>query len=150
MKKLFYLAIVMLSFSCGGNSDKAKTEDKPNVDEFSSIAQSMKDEHNAKLSLDYQGTYKGVLPTASGEGMDVTIVLTDDTFTKTTAYIGKKNSTIVEKGSYEWNEAGNTITLKGLEAPNQYFVGENTLTSLDISGNKITGSLADKYVLTKE
>lgn len=49
------------------------------------------------------------------------------------------------------NEAGNTITFDGLQnQPNQYFVGENTLTQLDMNGNKITGNLASNYILQKQ
>ena len=55
-----------------------------------------------------------------------------------------------EKGKYTWNAAGNTIILDGVkDAPNQYFVGENTLTQLDMEGNKITGDMADLYILKK-
>lgn len=51
------------------------------------------DESNAKNSLDWAGTYKGVLPAADAEGMDVTIVLSPEyTFTKTYSYVGKKVS----------------------------------------------------------
>jgi NlpE N-terminal domain len=45
---------------------------------------------------------------------------------------------------------GSIITLTGIKnKPNEYFVGENKLIQLDIDGNKITGSLADKYILKK-
>jgi uncharacterized lipoprotein NlpE involved in copper resistance len=95
------------------------------------------------------GTYKGTLPTASGEGMQVIITLKDNSFTKTTTYIGKKDSTSEKKGSFSWNVDGNTITLDGIDPPNQYFVGENTLIQLDMDGNRIVGDLATKYVLSK-
>ncbi len=112
----------------------------------------MADEHNAKNSLDYQGTYKGTLPTASGEGMLVTIVLKDSTYTRNTEYIGKKDNNVIEKGKYTWNAEGNTITLDGVDAkvsPSKYFVGENTLTQLDLDGNKIEGNTAELYILKK-
>ena len=35
-------------------------------------------------------------------------------------------------------------------APKFYFVGENTLTQLDMEGKKITGSLAEEYILSKQ
>ena len=96
------------------------------------------------------GTYTGKIPTASGEGMIVSITLSDSTYVKSTEYVNKKNSKSEEKGKYTWNAAGNTIILDGVkDAPNQYFVGENTLTQLDMEGNKITGDMADLYILKK-
>ena len=54
-------------------------------------------------------------------------------------------------GTLTWNAAGNTVILAGIEnAPNQYFVGENAVTQLDMAGNKITGQLAEKYMLAKQ
>lgn len=152
MKRILAIfAVVGLLYSCGGNTQK-QTEEKASVDEFSEIAKSMADEHNAKNSLDYQGTYKGTLPTASGEGMLVTILLKDSTYTRNTEYIGKKDNNVIEKGKYTWNAEGNTITLDGVDAkvsPSKYFVGENTLTQLDLEGNKIEGNTAELYILKK-
>lgn len=147
MKKLlFMIAAVGLLYSCGGNKPK---EEKASVDEFSEIAKNVTDAHNAKNSLDYKGTYTGKLPTASGEGMVVSITLSDSSFVKVTEYVGKKNK-FEEKGKYTWNKEGNTVTLEGVkDAPSKYFVGENTLTQLDMDGNKITGDMADMYILKK-
>ena len=149
MKKLFIIIAAMgLMYSCGGT--QKGQEEKASVDEFSEIAKQVKDEHNAKNSLDYVGTYTGKIPTASGEGMIVSITLSDSTFVKNTEYVNKKNSKSEEKGKYTWNAAGNTLILDGVkDAPNQYFVGENTLTQLDMEGNKITGDIADLYILKK-
>lgn len=147
MKKLFFLvATIGLLSSCNGG--------KKQVEEIASDVDSLSQEvvtdvHNALNSLDYKGTYKGHTPSASGEGIIVSVVLEDSTYVRTLEYVGKKAKPFEEKGTYSWNAAGNTVTLKGAEVPNQYFVGENTLTQLDIDGNKITGDLADKYVLKK-
>lgn len=144
MKKLFIIVAAMgLLYSCGGNTQKSQDE-KANTE-----VQTPVDEHNAKNSLDYKGTYTGKVPTASGEGMVVSVTLNDDTFVKTTQYVGKPE-TFEEKGNYTWNAEGNTVILEGVkDAPNKYFVGENTLTQLDMDGNKITGDLADQYILKK-
>jgi len=144
MKKLFIVvAAIGLMYSCGGNTQKAQ---EPTASEPTQVV----DEHNAKSSLDYKGTYTGKVPTASGEGMIVTIELGDDTFVKKTVYVGKKDAS-EEKGKYAWNNEGNTITLEGVKgSPSKYFVGENTLTQLDMDGNKITGDLADMYILKKQ
>jgi hypothetical protein len=50
------------------------------------------------------------------------------------------------EGRFTWNTAGNTITL---EDGAQYLVGEGHLTRLALDGARITGTLADRYVLAK-
>lgn len=147
MKKLFILvAAIGMLYSCGGGQKQTETV----VSDVDSLAQEVvTDLHNAKNSLDYKGTYKGEIPAASASGIIVSLTLDDSTYVRTMEYVGKKGKPLEEKGVYEWNKDGNTVILKGIEAPNQYFVGENTLTQLDIEGNKITGDLADKYILRK-
>jgi uncharacterized lipoprotein NlpE involved in copper resistance len=151
MKKIFVLtlciSIAALSFSCGNSSKKNQPDGK--TTESANIATPV-DMHNAQNSLDYQGKYHGILPTASGEGMDICIMLEDGTYTKEVLYIGKSDEPIVTTGSFSWNETGNTITLIEEEKPNQYFVSENMLVQLDINGNKIESELADNYILKKE
>lgn len=107
---------------------------------------------NSANSLDWAGIYKGVVPCADCEGIETTITLNaDKTYVLATRYMGKKQTTIEEKGSFSWNDAGVIVTLAGLkDKPSQYHVGENKLTQLDMSGNKITGDMADKYILSKQ
>lgn len=149
MRKLFIITIAAATMmSCGGKQQSG--EEKADVNEFSNIAANMDKEHNAKLSLDVDGIYGGIIPSAGGEGVDVTITLSGDKYTKKITYIGKKDSTTETKGSFTWDEGGNIITLSGEEAPNKYFVSENVLIQLDIQGKRVTGALADNYKLTKE
>ncbi|MBB4034699.1 putative lipoprotein NlpE involved in copper resistance [Dysgonomonas hofstadii] len=150
MKKIvMMIAVAGLLASCGGNTQKNQ-EEQASVEEFTEIAKNVKDEHNAKNSLDYKGTYKGEIPAADASGIIVSVTLSDSTYVKTMKYIGKGDKTFEDKGKYTWNDAGNTITLEGLDGESgKYFVGENTLIMLDMEGNKITGELADKYILRK-
>jgi uncharacterized lipoprotein NlpE involved in copper resistance len=143
MKKLWVLvAATGILCSCGSNSSKVNTEVEMQNDII--------DIHNARTSLDYEGTYTGNLPTASGMGMIVTITLDKDNYVKSTKYTGKKG-VYEEKGNYTWNTEGNTIILNGIvDAPNQYFVVENAIIQLDMSGSLITGELADRYILHKK
>lgn len=110
------------------------------------------DEHNAVTSLDFMGTYEGVLPCADCEGIQTVIELgVGNSYVKKVTYLGKENSEVIEtQGTFSWNDEGNTITLDSEPAPNQYFVGENVLFHLDMDGNRITGDLADKYRLNKK
>ncbi|MCF6132563.1 copper resistance protein NlpE N-terminal domain-containing protein [Flavobacterium wongokense] len=108
--------------------------------------------HNAKNSLDYIGTYKGILPCADCNGLETEIAINENsTFSIKTKYQGKGDKLYVQKGHFTWNKKGNTIILTDVKnGPNQYFVGENTLTQLDLTGKKITGKLAEEYKLFKQ
>ncbi len=147
MKKGIVLLFALALFSCNNKPKEGIVEGA--VLEGADTITVVDDEHNAMNSLDYEGVYKGVLPTASGSGMDVVIELSDSTYNKKVLYVGKGDKAINTKGTYSWNKEGNTITLEGEDKPNQYFVGENTLTQLDIDGNKIKGEIEEDYILRK-
>ncbi|WP_222845210.1 copper resistance protein NlpE N-terminal domain-containing protein [Flavobacterium piscinae] len=142
------LFLYLLIMSCA----KKVKEEATDVITVDSTEILMNKEHNAKISLDYSGMYQGVLPCADCEGIETTLWIDENNYVLFTNYLGKKNKTKSEfRGSYVWNEFGNTIILKGIEnAPNHYFVGENYLKQLDMDGNKIEGDLAEKYVLQKK
>lgn len=105
--------------------------------------------HNARNALDWAGTYRGVLPCADCSGIETVVTLVEDgTYGAQSTYLGKSDGPISQQGRFVWNGAGNTITLEGPEAA-QYLVGENRLTRLAMDGSRITGDLAQHYVLTK-
>lgn len=133
-----FLAIFL--WSCGQTSNQTSSQ---NPDQA----------HSSRVSLDWSGTYYGVLPCADCEGIATTIHINEDeTFEIHMKYLGKDdNNTFVNNGHFEWDEAGNIITLEGIEyGANHYQVGENSLIQLDINKNRITGELADMYVLGKK
>lgn len=109
------------------------------------------DMHNAQNSLDWEGTYKGLTPCADCEGIETEVTLKKDmSFVIKTKYKGKSDKFSEEHGKFKWDDKGSNITLEGLKGhPAQFFVGENTLTQLDMNGNKVTGELAEMYVLKK-
>ena len=163
MKK-YTTAAMMLVFvaivSCGGESNSnevAKVEDTiralvADTVVLADTISNVDDAHNASNSLDYWGTYKGILPCADCEGIET--ILTIDSSKKyilKTRYLGKKTAANSPdyKGEWAWVN-GSTIKLMGLKnRPNQYFVGENQLFQLDINGNRIAGNLSSKYILVK-
>ncbi len=148
MKKSIVLALMItLSFA---SCKKEAEMDNDEVAVDSTAVEMVSDDHNAMNSLDYQGTYVGSLPCADCESIETTLILTDDSYIKETIYKGKSKEIFNESGNIEWNKEGNTITLVGLNASNQYFVGENVLFHLDVNGRKIEGDLASKYELKKE
>ena len=134
--------IVILGMSCGRQSTEQSASEEMS-DEFF-------DMHNARIALDYVGSYSGVLPCADCEGIRTKVILVDESqFIRKTQYIGQDDMVFEESGIYTWDEAGNTITLEGVDEPNQYFVSENRIFHLDKDGNRIEGELAEKYILKK-
>jgi len=105
--------------------------------------------HNARNALDWAGAYRGVLPCADCSGIETVVLLgSDGTYRTRRKYLGKNDRVFSDQGRFTWNEAGDTVTFMG-EEPLRYFVGENRLTRLALDGARITGPLAEHYVLTK-
>lgn len=106
-------------------------------------------EHNARVSLDWAGTYRGILPCADCEGIETTIVLqADGQYQQQNRYLGKASPIFHREGTFVWNANGNQITLPGT-APEYYFVSEGWLLRLATDGSRITGPLAEHYRLNK-
>jgi Uncharacterized lipoprotein NlpE involved in copper resistance len=149
MKKvLSFMAIVCAIVLVGCNQGK-KTAEPAGTN---TTEQNKADTHTAQNSLDYTGTYKGVIPCADCEGIETEIILhSDGSFVKKSKYLGKGSEEVFEeKGNYTWDPTGFIITLDGIkDAPNRFRVEENTIRMFDMGGNRIEGELADKYVLRK-
>lgn len=104
---------------------------------------------NARTSLDWAGTYHGVLPCADCAGIATTVTLAaDGSYRTELRYLGKPDGQFHSAGHFTWNAAGSTVTLEGSESA-RYFVAENRLIRLARDGTRITGPLAAHYVLTK-
>lgn len=102
----------------------------------------------SKTSLDWEGTYQGILPCADCPGIKTEIILNNDnTYKLKTNYL-ERGVGLDTVGKFSWNEEGNIITLDD-HYPQKYLVGENRLFSLDGDGNRITGDLADRFILEK-
>lgn len=134
-------ALFFLSFACGSGKDLQETA-QTNITYAD----------NSKISLDWAGVYKGTLPCADCAGIEITISLqSNNGFNLSSKYLGKEdNASIFKEGTFEWNEEGSKISLMDNgKIIHQYQVGENMLFFLDQEGQRITGNLADKYILTK-
>lgn len=110
--------------------------------------------HNSHNSLDWKGTYSGIVPCADCEGILTRITLRDDnTYYLQTRYLGKSDDVLSSNGSFEWNSDGSQIRLKNVKegtGPAYYKVGENQVIQLDLDGKPVTGNLASRYVLARE
>lgn len=147
MKKItiLFIGLAFLNLSC---NKKEKVETETVATDSTMVV----DHHTSQLSLDYLGTYKGIIPCADCEGIETALSLIDESnYQLTTLYLGKSKKPFEVRGTYSWKEDGNTIVLAGLDGgANQYKVVENSLIQLDLQGNRVTGELGRKYVLQKE
>ena len=135
---ILILFMVFVGFvSCKSNKKAQTSELKPTAD-------------NSMTSVDWAGTYQGILPCADCEGIKTQIVLNKNlSYVLETQYLGKDEKVFQAKGSFKWNEEGSKITLDNTEKQ-IYQVGENRLFHLDKDGNRITGEIANNYVLEME
>ena len=139
MKKLSVLTLISVLFlsSCVNKPKENSTEEKPIFAD------------NSKTSIDWSGTYKGVLPCADCEGIETIIKLNEDySYSKTIKYLSKDKTFKISKGNFSWDDSGNLIYLEE-DNPNAYRVGENQLFALDMNDKRITGDLQDHYILKK-
>jgi heat shock protein HslJ len=108
---------------------------------------------NSKNSLDWAGTYTGVVPCADCKGIQTQIVLNaDKTYKLTRQYLEKEAISESFTGTFQWSIDGNVIRLNDLDEkdfPVRFKVGENILTQLDMDGNIITGENAQNYIISK-
>lgn len=150
MKKTVILLMSVAALTaCKDRNKTAQQTENQAVPAVETVAS---DIHNSRNSLDWAGTYKGTLPCADCSGIETTITIDKDgNYTRTMKYLGKGDGTeYKETGKFKWNDNGSVITLEGTEGSNLYQVGENRLFHLDREGNRVTGDLAENYVLVKE
>lgn len=142
MKKMMFMcgmaALMIGMISCKSSKDLVDTNSGADI-------------HNPANSLDWTGTYAGVIPCADCAGIQLSIELSDDnTYTMKQTYLGEDDSNSFDaSGKFSWNKKGNVITLGEGERVRLFKVVENQLILLDKGGNVITGELADKYILAK-
>jgi uncharacterized lipoprotein NlpE involved in copper resistance len=139
----FLLAIGMLFHSCG--SGESTETAAPDGDASTTEAPQTLDGHDSQNSLDWMGTYAGVLPCADCEELQIEVTLEEKSrYSRKMIYKGKSKTPLLSAGKFEWNEAGSEITLKSFKGNNQvYKVGENTLIFQMPEGD------SGDYVLTK-
>lgn len=149
---LLLMGFSFFIFACGKSDEERRQEVLEKIDALEQeAALEMAREHSARLALDYDGTYTGTLPCADCSGIKTVLQINQDgSYFKQLTYEGKSEEVFESTGNYEWNDMGNTITLIGEEAPNQYFVAEGMLHHLDAEGNRIQGQLAPFYILKKQ
>ena len=137
-RPLVLALFALATYSCANLKNNASTETL--------------DGHNAQNSLDWQGTYSGVLPCADCEGIETELKLNNDqTYSLTSKYLDGENSgTDTLTGTFIWK--GNNVQLerkiKDIR-PDVFKVEENQVKQLDLEGKEVTGELANASILKK-
>lgn len=88
-------------------------------------------EHNSRNSLDWEGTYGGILACADCPGIRTELLLkADGSYKLVRQYQGKSPEIFISEGHFEWDGEGNVIELKDAES-DTFRLGENQLIQLD-------------------
>ena len=136
--KLTALSLILFT-SCNSNEKQnSETVSENSVEEEEEEV--VIDSHTSENSLDWEGTYVGTLPCGDCDGIERTITIKEQAFKAKDNHLGKKDGVFESRGYIKWIDNGQKIVLSD-DNGTTYFVGENTLTQLDKSGNKITGGL---------
>jgi len=105
--------------------------------------------HNSRISLDWAGTYEGVLPCADCPGIRTRLTLNPDgSYRLVTQAQGSQNAEKSVSGVFEWQPSGNAITLDKRGGRQQFAVGEGRLMLLPPRGGASWSSPAANLVLT--
>ena len=89
------------------------------------------DIHNSRNSLDWAGTYEGVLPCAHCPGTRTRLTLNQDgSYLLVTQRQGSQSAERSVGGIFRWHSSGNTITLDKRGGRQQFAVGEGRLMLL--------------------
>ena len=103
----------------------------------------------SEITKKVQGkTYNGILPCADCEGILYEVTLNNDqTYEASSVYIGESNRPFVDSGTWKVKDD----TLLALEVDSTIdktlAVEDSSLVMLDKNGKRVTGALADHYVL---
>lgn len=148
---LFFLFLAIFLCSSCSNGNKYKEDHKLSYSDDTDTIKPPPDIHSTQHSVDWFGTYTGLLPCADCEGIETKIsLLKSGNYQKSSIYLGKDEKAFLETGQIDWSEDGSQITLQPKEGESQTFgVGEGHLRLLDENGSVIQGDLAAQYILEK-
>lgn len=105
---------------------------------------------NNDHTADVYGTYSGQIPCADCPGINYELTLNkDNSYHKTMVYQERSTKPVEESGKFEVSKKS-VITIENKEKGIEKFqFNEGKLVMLDSEGKKMSGALADNYVLNK-
>lgn len=105
------------------------------------------DMHTSRTSLDWAGTYEGVLPCAGCPGIETRLTLArDGAFEISTRYLDRQQAPLLTRGQFSWNPAGSAITLDAKGGGQQFQVGEGRLVLLNRDGTADATASANRVL----
>ena len=117
-----------------------------------SSQQTFEDPHTAENSLDWEGTYMGVIPCADCGGIETWLTLNEDlSFTLVRNYL--KNEAVLSDttvGDFEWQK--NNVKLQENKPNGEtlfFSIEENQVRQLTNNAKEVEGELATHYLLKK-
>lgn len=134
------IASVMIS-ACDGTGKKTESTENEQTEQVEVVAQ----------EKTWVGTYEGLIPSASGSGIQVVLVLNEnDTYVKTDTY-ADETDVFEDKGVIEWGEDGVRFALVNEAGEKSfYLLSEEGLVVLTADGTPVEGELASVYILRKK
>lgn len=110
------------------------------------------DGHTSINSLDWQGTYEGMLPCDGCDGTLTELTIsTDNKFVlNSTKVSGDKKDKTSAEGLYQWDESGSNISMEIDGVTTMFKVGENKLILLDKDGNMLPEDKTEQNFLVKK
>lgn len=143
------LGAVLLALAALGGCERPAKPSAAAPAADTSVTSMTPDAHSSRTALDWSGTYSGVLPCASCPGIETEVTLNGDGSYQLRRYhVDEASAPDVRSGTFSWDASGSRVVLGGADAQ-RYQVGENVLFHLDRDGARISGDLADRYVLEK-
>lgn len=156
-KKIMYICLLLLLIvltSCTSNTVVPVQDNTENT----TIQTEEKDTEKVEVILEnkeiiiikkpeiYVGTYEGILPSASGTGMKITLNLNENMqYTMNIEYLAL-NEIFEKSGSFIWDENKKIVSL--IENEGYYFlIEENFIEKLDIKGKRIYSK--NNYLLNR-
>ncbi|AZR59588.1 copper resistance protein NlpE [Eikenella corrodens] len=94
------------------------------------------------------GRYYGVLPCASCEGIETTLILHEDgSYLLEETYKQRQPFTEITDGRFTWRKPQEVFQLDKASGERLYQIGNGQIWALDADGKQVEGELANLYIL---
>ena len=102
----------------------------------------------AQSATQWSGRYYGVLPCASCEGIETTLILQEDgSYRLTETYKQRQPFTEKTDGRFTWRKPQEVFQLDKAGGERLYQIGNGQIWALDADGKQVEGELANLYIL---
>ncbi|WP_455170086.1 META domain-containing protein [Aegicerativicinus sediminis] len=143
LKFSIYVFALVLVASC----NKAKEEKQEEAFEESTET-TIPLGDNSQVSLDWNGTYNGILPCSDCIGIQTELTIHNDgKYVYKQKYLGKDGNIASANGSIQWDNSGSYITLNEVEGSPRFSVQEGQVVMVDGQDNGLEAQENGAYLL---